>query len=110
MTNCGTSQWTAPEVLRGEKYGVKADIYSFAILMWEVFSQKIPYTELKLNQTQIAIQVVNRKIRPNLNLLLKDTPEEFKQLITNCWDEEPNLRPDAEKICKEIKSYINNLG
>ncbi len=36
MTRCGTPSWTAPEVIRGEKYGEAADIYSFGIIMWEV--------------------------------------------------------------------------
>jgi serine/threonine protein kinase len=29
MTSCGTPAWTAPEVLRNERYTEKADIYSF---------------------------------------------------------------------------------
>jgi serine/threonine protein kinase len=36
MTRCGTPCWTAPEILRGEKYSEKADVYSFGIIMWEV--------------------------------------------------------------------------
>ena len=36
MTRCGTPCWTAPEVLRGEKYSESADVYSFGIIMWEV--------------------------------------------------------------------------
>ena len=36
MTRCGTPCWTAPEVIRGESYSEKADVYSFAIIMWEV--------------------------------------------------------------------------
>lgn len=36
MTRCGTPAWTAPEIIRGEKYSEKADVYSFAIVMWQV--------------------------------------------------------------------------
>ncbi|KAE9412412.1 hypothetical protein Angca_007991, partial [Angiostrongylus cantonensis] len=36
MTRCGTPAWTAPEIIRGEKYSEKADVYSFGIVMWEV--------------------------------------------------------------------------
>ncbi len=36
MTRCGTPCWTAPEILRGEKYSESADVFSFGIIMWEV--------------------------------------------------------------------------
>jgi serine/threonine protein kinase len=29
MTACGTPSWTAPEILRNEKYTEKADVYSY---------------------------------------------------------------------------------
>jgi serine/threonine protein kinase len=40
MTKLGTLQWVAPEVLRDERYSEKADIYSFAILIWELIARK----------------------------------------------------------------------
>lgn len=35
MTLCGTDEWMAPEVLLGEKYNEKADIYSFGMILTE---------------------------------------------------------------------------
>jgi serine/threonine protein kinase len=40
MTRCGTPCWTAPEIIRGEKYAEKADVYSFGIIMWEMLTRK----------------------------------------------------------------------
>jgi serine/threonine protein kinase len=42
MTRCGTPCWTAPEILRGEKYSESADVFSFGIIMWEVLSPRAP--------------------------------------------------------------------
>ena len=36
MTTCGTIQWLAPEVIRGDRYDCAVDVYSYAITMWEV--------------------------------------------------------------------------
>jgi serine/threonine protein kinase len=37
MTQCGTAAWTAPEILSGQAYSEKSDIYSFAIILWELY-------------------------------------------------------------------------
>jgi serine/threonine protein kinase len=36
----GTSQYTAPEVLRSERYGTKVDVFSFNIILWEIYSKE----------------------------------------------------------------------
>ena len=43
MTACGTPAWIAPEIVRMEKYTEKADVYSFSIVMWEIFNKMEPY-------------------------------------------------------------------
>lgn len=39
----GTYQWMAPEVIKGFKYTEKADVFSFAVIMWELATRKPPY-------------------------------------------------------------------
>jgi ubiquitin len=48
-TNCtratdvvGNSAWTAPEVLMGEAPRNAADVYSLGVIMWELFTEKVP--------------------------------------------------------------------
>jgi serine/threonine protein kinase len=38
----GSVFWTAPEVLRGEKYTEKIDVYSFGVFLWELVTQRLP--------------------------------------------------------------------
>ena len=35
----GEVNWTAPEVLRGAKYSEKSDIFSFGVIMWEIWTE-----------------------------------------------------------------------
>merc|ERR1712100_693769 len=39
LTRVGSPVWAAPEVMRGEPYTEKLDIYSFAIVMWELLTR-----------------------------------------------------------------------
>ncbi len=39
--SAGTIAWTAPEILRHETYNEKSDVYSFAIVMWEMMSEYV---------------------------------------------------------------------
>lgn len=41
----GTFHWMAPEVLLGKPYNETVDVYSYGILLYEIFSETIPYTE-----------------------------------------------------------------
>ena len=44
----GTPLWMAPEILAGERhYGPSADVYSFAIVMWEIASRKEPWEHVR---------------------------------------------------------------
>ncbi|KAJ8528680.1 hypothetical protein ON010_g14649 [Phytophthora cinnamomi] len=40
----GTPYWTAPEILEGKRYTEQADIYSFGVVLTELDTCKIPYS------------------------------------------------------------------
>lgn len=52
----GTPAWMAPEVLRGEEYTLRADVYSFGVILWEVLCRAQPFKAL--NNFQIIAAVV----------------------------------------------------
>merc|ERR1711934_1247513 len=45
MTCVGTPSYMAPEVLRKGKYSEKADVYSFGVLLLEVYTGQYPYSQ-----------------------------------------------------------------
>lgn len=49
--------WSAPEVIAREPYSQSADVYSFAIVMWEVWTSEFPFEDL-WNQTQFTTEII----------------------------------------------------
>jgi len=94
MTACGTPSWAAPEVLRRDHYTHKADVYSFAICLWEMCTRQRPYGELK--PYQVVISVATDGLRPDLKTY--PIPPYFEQVIVNCWNDKPEERPDFTQL------------
>eukprot|EP01130_Rhizamoeba_saxonica_P011280 TRINITY_DN4680_c0_g4_i1.p1 TRINITY_DN4680_c0_g4~~TRINITY_DN4680_c0_g4_i1.p1 ORF type:complete len:118 (-),score=34.35 TRINITY_DN4680_c0_g4_i1:38-391(-) len=101
MTACGTPCWTAPEVLRNDRYTEKADIYSFGICLWEFVTREDPFNGQP--PFQVVISVANEGLRPEMN---DSFSPEFYDLTIACWAEDPDRRPSFE----EIRIVLENMG
>lgn len=90
---CGTSIYMAPEVIEGNHYGLKADVYSFGILMYEVVTDLTPYPLFekgKMSSFQFNNKVVNEDMRPKFSIKVKKS---IQKLIEKCWAKNPSERP-----------------
>jgi len=97
----GTLCWMAPEILQGRDYGDKADVYSFAIILWQLaVREDIPYKEEK---SQFAISKrVEGGGRPEIPA---ECDRDFERIITWCWSQDPQERPDMRQIKEELTTY-----
>merc|ERR1712060_744442 len=93
----GTKHWMAPEVLRGTDYTTKADVFSFAMVAYEVAFRHVPYE--RLDAHSVARQTL-AGIRPDMDEddTEGDVPPALLELITNCWAQEPDARPSFVDI------------
>ncbi|KAE9039997.1 hypothetical protein PR002_g5184 [Phytophthora rubi] len=99
--NCGTVQWMAPEVLGNRKYTEKADVFSFGIVVWEIFTGQCPYDGM--TQIQVALGVLNHDLRPPIP---RSCPRFFARLIRSCWMREPSLRPSFSELVRTFEQYV----
>ncbi|KAF6251427.1 kinase-like domain-containing protein [Scenedesmus sp. NREL 46B-D3] len=100
----GTITHMAPEVLRSGHLSPAADVYSFAIMMWEVFCNRQAYQGLHYGA--VVERVVIQKQRPPIP---DDMPDEYSLLMSSCWDAEPNNRPSFSQIATCLELMIDNL-
>lgn len=98
----GSPLWCAPEVFRGHELTEKVDVYAFAMVLWEIIMQETPFPEIS-NYMGLRAAILYKKMRPPLD---KIEPESLRDLISNCWDEEPSNRPNFREIILRINDVI----
>uniref|UniRef100_A0A3B4A407 Protein kinase domain-containing protein n=1 Tax=Periophthalmus magnuspinnatus TaxID=409849 RepID=A0A3B4A407_9GOBI len=75
-------RWSAPEVIRYGKYSSKSDVWSFGVLMWEVYSEGLLPYEKKNNMDVVnSLNRGQRLPKPEL------APTDVHVLMTWCWKE-----------------------
>ena len=95
--------YMAPEVLKSENYNEKADVYSFAIVMYEVLQKCMLLAFVSLRgipaEVEQYIESVLSGFRPYLP---SDWPAEVKTLLTKCWSSNLSDRPSMDTILESL--------
>ncbi|KAG9292744.1 hypothetical protein G9A89_008332 [Geosiphon pyriformis] len=98
----GVIPYIPPEVLRGEKFTVAGDIYSFAMLLWELATGKPPFYD-RSHDLFLVMDILYNGIRPKITSPL--IPPSYAEIIVKCWDVNPENRPTA----REVYEMLNEL-
>ena len=108
----GTARWVAPEILRGGKYDIKADIFSYGMILMELLTEKIPYSDILKSEVgkdrDIVKEYVFNKIENNENILPipKTGNKVLRYIIANCLQTKPEKRISMDLIIKYLsKAY-----
>ena len=108
ISTIGTIQYMAPEVIRDEPFNTKADVYAFGIIMYEVLTGNRAYKDVlkKSSFTMIEsfkfLQSVAAGKRPKFDERCKLIKDEIKELIKQCWADDPNDRPTFSEVYKKL--------
>ncbi|RIA91561.1 kinase-like domain-containing protein [Glomus cerebriforme] len=100
----GKIGYMAPEVLRQKSYTKAADVYSFGIILWELTSCRMPFSD-ESQDLHLIYEIIEGR-RPEI---VEGTPPAFAKLIQDCWNPDPNLRPTMEKVHKRIWNFSNSM-
>ncbi|XP_041968249.1 tyrosine-protein kinase Fer isoform X3 [Aricia agestis] len=95
-------KWTAPEALNFGKYTSLCDVWSYGVLMWEIFSKgDTPYAGMSNSRAREKIDNGYRMPAP------EGCPEEVYGLMLRCWEYEPDKRPHFHQIYTIIDNIYN---
>ena len=97
----------APEFICEGIFSEKSDIYSFGILIWEIFMKDtIPYKNVNLYDFILGNKDVVYNVRPIIfNEKIMDCFE-IKNLIERMWDNDMMKRPNINQVVDEIEKLI----
>ncbi|KAL3927075.1 MAG: hypothetical protein SGBAC_013229, partial [Bacillariaceae sp.] len=105
----GSRRYMAPEVILCKAYGLPVDVYSFAVMFWEVMSNHNAYSFL--NFEKHFEMVVTRKKRPNLKKMIPKKqvlPDgcNIHNLVEQSWSPDPSKRPTFETLCDLLGAEV----
>ena len=110
----GSPAYMAPEILSGEPFHARCDVYSIGILLNEVGTRvtegihELPYDhirdEIKGDPFGVLLRAAGeRRDRPRLAPKLNSL---WRSLVTDCWNHEASSRP----MCSEILERLSIIA
>uniref|UniRef100_A0A8C7CMP3 Tyrosine-protein kinase n=1 Tax=Oncorhynchus kisutch TaxID=8019 RepID=A0A8C7CMP3_ONCKI len=98
-------KWTAPEALNYGRYTTESDVWSFGVLLWEIFSRGItPYTSMTNQQTRDEVEKGYRMLAPN------SCPPDVYAVMCRCWQYDSRNRPSFSKLRTELSALYQKLS
>lgn len=105
--------WAAVEMLQGGLCTEKVDVWSFAIMMWEMlFPSDFPYNDAleKLRwMSLLGDAIVSSDLRPTISmdsLEVQEAPTGYLSLMQRSWEKEPDRRPSFVEICLSLRQML----
>lgn len=79
MSKSIKSLFSAPEVMAHGIFSKASDIFSFGIVLWELFERKIPYMGISNSEVIEKVTKGYRMPKPD------DFPENIYEIMSKCW-------------------------
>ena len=95
----GTPCYMAPELLSNKFFNKSVDVYSFGVLVCEIFDKKLPFHMVGVSD--IITRVLDGE-RPPVPTTASGCPERTQRLIKWCWSQNPEERPDFSQVVDEL--------
>uniref|UniRef100_A0A8C4R599 Tyrosine-protein kinase n=1 Tax=Eptatretus burgeri TaxID=7764 RepID=A0A8C4R599_EPTBU len=93
-------RWTAPEAINFSSFTVKSDVWSFGVLISEIFTfGRIPYPGMTHPELIRKIEFGYRMPQP------ENVPSDIYALMLECWHEYPETRPTFEHLKNVLEDF-----
>ena len=90
-------RWSAPELLDTNRLTIRSDVWSFGILIWEIYTYgRIPYPHMKAEE-------ISEKVKNGYRMSKPDTcSDKVYEIMLSCWKFDWSQRPSFTTLRKEL--------
>ncbi|CAG8578372.1 1727_t:CDS:2 [Paraglomus occultum] len=100
-------RWLCPEKTRDGTlpYSTSADVYSFGMLMWEITSHEIPFSDKTIGEvfmmlkTSVGLKDADAPRPP----IVPGTPEKYASVMQKCWRQVAGSRPTMQYVVRKLE-------
>uniref|UniRef100_A0A1A8CTU0 receptor protein-tyrosine kinase n=2 Tax=Nothobranchius kadleci TaxID=1051664 RepID=A0A1A8CTU0_NOTKA len=95
-------KWMAPEAIFDKVYTTQSDVWSFGVLMWEIFSLGAsPYPGVQIDEEFCC------RLKEGTRMRAPDyAPTEIYQAMLDCWQGEPQQRPTFTELVERLGDLL----
>lgn len=93
----GPVRWSAPEAMRRRRYSESSDVFSFGVVLYEMFAQSYPWPGYDTLDVAVRVCGGERMDIP------PDVPLDIADLMILCWSHEESLRPTLNEVIDTVK-------
>ena len=104
----GSLSFKAPEIIKGDNYNFKVDVWSAGVTIFFITFHEVPFNDK--NRQQLKEHIVSDNFTfPSFKERLKGNYDYsfVYSLITDCLVKDPNIRFDSKKL---MKKYFENFA
>lgn len=114
MYNNEKSYCLAPEVLKGRDHSHKSDVYSFAIILWQMmcskFSHELSVNDIVVRGERPAIDIPCRSGWRDIESRNPSAVNAYKEIISKSWDLSPETRPEFVELISSLVQIAIDIG
>uniref|UniRef100_A0A915PNK4 Tyrosine-protein kinase n=1 Tax=Setaria digitata TaxID=48799 RepID=A0A915PNK4_9BILA len=97
-------KWTAPETIATFVYSLKTDVFSFSIMVCEIFTDgEEPYKGM--SNTEVKKMVLAGK-----RMAIPEAPNGISSLLKHCWEQNPASRWPISTAVKKLEKIAKRLN
>ena len=102
-------RWMPPEAILKGIFSQYSDVWSFGVLMWEVFTfGQVPYSG-KSNDEVLQLVLDQNAKQVSANLVCPHTcPGSLYSIMCNCWSIQMEERPSFQSLVDELHNWVKN--
>ena len=103
MTMVGTPYYLSPEIVKGNPYSFKSDIWSLGVMLYEMMALKMPFDANNL--PMLSLKIMKGQYNPVSSIYTPD----LRSLVSSLLNVDHNKRPTIDEILSKLYNCINSF-